>query len=688
MFIRGLLMGILWAQVSYQERLISASNIRMTLSNLGNIGNSFKGSYRTLGWPSCEYPAGSRIEHVFEGGLWVGGWVQGTPIVSTGAIDDPTGYTTGKAGFEFSADVGAPFTERSSLIDQKTYQTNAISHQDFVADFTDRYTIVPGTSIPIQNLENGPLGVDVHFESYNWNYTFANFFVILNFTLYNRSPNRWDTLYVGYWVDPVVRNVNLTPAGSGGTNFYNKGGNGYLDTLFLAYEFDAAGDVGFTDTYLGLKFLGSEYKGSFYHPRLRNDFFCNFQSWTFRDFAGPYRSPANDAEKYLKMSQSLTKRPDWNTTVTAQLRAPGNRSILVSVGPFLQVQPGDSLHVTFAIVLARKKDDGRPNVDDTPTQKTELISHAQWAQAAYNGEDANFNGILDPGEDLDGNGKLTRFLLPSPPNVPKTRYELLPGKIRIYWDDRAENSIDPITRRKDFEGYRIYKTQIGFEKQATVDILSNLQLTAQFDKENNGIGYDNGFRSIRLPTPMRFEGDPTPYVYMYEISNAASGWQYGISVTGFDEGEPPLNLPSLESSLEAGLQRVFTGTPPNKGFQNGDPYVYPNPYIEKAAWEGISQAQEDKRIQFANLPPHCEVRIYNAAGEMVYSFEHHQDAGVQDSRWFATYSDPEKVKSSGGEHAWNLLSKNGQILARGLYVFAVKDLETGQVRTGKFVLIR
>jgi hypothetical protein len=42
---------------------------------------------------------------------------------------------------------------------------------------------------------------------------------------------------------------------------------------------------------------------------------------------------------------------------------------------------------------------------------------------------------------------------------------------------------------------------------------------------------------------------------------------------------------------------------------------------------------------------------------------------------------PDRLTPSGGEHGWNLLSLSGQIIARGLYVFAVKDLDTGEVRT-------
>jgi hypothetical protein len=684
-----------WAQASFVEKQANAGNFRITVNNLGMIGNSFKGSYLVQNWPSAEFPKGSRIEHVFEGGIWIGAKKGSTIIVSTGAIDDPTGYTTGKAGFEFSAEPGAALRERSALIDQPTYDLSAISHQDFVSDFTDRYTIVPGTSIPIQNIENGPLGADVHMEVYNWNFSFANFFLIYNFTIYNRSSQVWDTTYIGYWLDAVIRNTTITPAGSGGTNFYNKGGNGYLDSLFLAYEFDATGNPGFTDTYLGLRFLGSSYKGEFLHPQRQptppTNFQVNFQSWTFRDFSGAFRSPANDAERYQKLSQSLTSRPDWASAVIPALRIPGNRSVMVSAGPFVNVQPGDSINIVFSFIFAKKVQDGRPNTEDTPTHKADLIQNARWAQTTFNGEDFNFNGQLDSGEDVNGNGRLDRYLLPSPPPIPRHRYEIEPNRITLYWDASAEEALDPISRKKDFEGYRIYKTTLGFETRDIVDVLEALRPIAQYDKPGNGKGYDNGFRAIRLAEPKYFLGDPTPYVYKYEILGVTNGWQYGIALTAFDEGEPTFNLGPLESSPAASLRRVFAGAPPNKGFQFGDPYAYPNPYYERAAWEGTSTAHEDRRIMFANLPPRAEVSIYTAAGDIVYRFLHENTnpAGMaESSRWYATYSDPEQLTPSGGEHGWNLLSQNGQIIARGLYVFAVKDLDTGEVRTGKFVIIR
>ena len=41
---------------------------------------------------------------------------------------------------------------------------------------------------------------------------------------------------------------------------YSQGGNGFIDSLNLAYCYDKNGDVGFTDSYVGQMFLGAEDK--------------------------------------------------------------------------------------------------------------------------------------------------------------------------------------------------------------------------------------------------------------------------------------------------------------------------------------------------------------------------------------------------------------------------------------------
>ncbi len=68
--------------------------------------------------------------------------------------------------------------------------------------------------------------------------------MIFNYWIKNVSNRNIDSVFVGMWTDAVVRNTNITGRPSGSA-FFNKGGDGYNDSIKLAYEFDAAGDLGF-----------------------------------------------------------------------------------------------------------------------------------------------------------------------------------------------------------------------------------------------------------------------------------------------------------------------------------------------------------------------------------------------------------------------------------------------------------
>ncbi len=54
------------------SRFTNVGNIGLTVTNFGTYGHGF-----SL-WPeqpSCEFPLGSGIEHMFDGGLWIGAFV-------------------------------------------------------------------------------------------------------------------------------------------------------------------------------------------------------------------------------------------------------------------------------------------------------------------------------------------------------------------------------------------------------------------------------------------------------------------------------------------------------------------------------------------------------------------------------------------------------------------------------------
>jgi hypothetical protein len=43
---------------------------------------------------------------------------------------------------------------------------------------------------------------------------------------------------------------------------------------------------------------------------------------------------------------------------------------------------------------------------------------------------------------------------------------------------------------------------------------------------------------------------------------------------------------------------------------------------------------------------------------------------------------------SGGMAAWDLVTRNDQGIASGLYMFSVEDLDTGEKQIGKFLVLK
>lgn len=658
------------------SKYTNVGNFGLTITNFGTYGHGF-----TL-WPqqpSAEYPLGSGIEHLFDGGLWIGAFTandslgsgrQG-PFVTTGAVDAASVSARG-GGFEYTNAPGSRVIERSSLFDSNVFSPDAVSHQDFVMLYSDtsRY-LSGGELIPDHN----PLGVEVYHESYAWDLSFANNFVIMNYWIKNISNRYLDSVYIGLWTDAVVRNTNITSPRTGGS-FYDKGGNGYSVDMKIAYEFDAIGDIGFTDSYIGIQFLGaSEQLDS-----------VNFVSWQFRNTTDPnFFAPQNDPERYNKMLGYFGGTNRFPYQITPEmLRVPSNRSVLITAGPLRNIAPGDSVNIVYAIVAA-KKFGTDPASLDTEEQKFNLFTSGEWALRAYYGEDRNRNGILDEGEDLDGDGELTRYILPTPPVNPRVKVLAENQQATIYWDKRAEDSVDPITGEKDFEGYRLYRTNAGFDLTETQDLTKALIKMAEFDSLGNDIGFNTGFSFVEMFEPVTFPGDTTKYWYKFIVENLLNGWQYVFSVTAFDSGDETFNLESLESSKLSNAVKIIPGTPAASD-ENVEIGVYPNPYYANAYWDGSSERL--RKIYFYNLPAKCEITIYTLAGDVVKRMNHDQTSNGSDLRWFQTYSKDGTQIMSGGEHAWDLITDNDQAIATGLYLFSVKDDSNGNIKTGKFLIIK
>lgn len=675
-------------------RTTSVGNLAMTITNYGTFGDGFS-QQRPVDLPSCEYPKGSGIEHAFDGGLWIGARKDnGSILVSTGAIDASSLNFTVAPGFEFttSANPSDILLERSSLLDSPFFDPRAISHQDFIADFSDSNLVIPETGDLIP--EHTPLKLAIHLETYAWNFPFADAFVIFNYTIRNTSRDTLREVYMGVMADLVVRNTRITPPRVGAP-FYQHKGIGKIDSLSMLYVYDYDGDPGYTEDglYVAMHLLGvtpPEGDRSYQKRTIAN-------AWRFRT----NETPQNDIERYERLRGGI---------ISFEGGLAQNFITMISTGPVTKLAPQQTINFVYAVVCAGKFGND-PNSRDSFQSKQNLFTNAGWAQRAYDGEDKNRNGVLDPDEDKNGNGildfgedkngngvldrsedinrngRLDRYVLPTPPSPPRVHTIVEDKRATIYWDRGAEFSIDLISEKQDFEGYRIYRSQLGADLPGR-DLLSSMTLVAEFDS-SNGLNYDTGFRAVRLDKPVFFAGDTTAYRYKFVNENLLNGWQYAYAVTAFDRGDPSENLPSLESSRLSTVKRLVPGTPVAEAStqQAGKKVsVYPNPYRGHATWDG--RLERERKIYFFNLPARCEIRIYTLAGDVVDTILHDsQSYNGLDTRWFGVYAG-ENVQFSGGEHAWDLVTTDDQALATGLYLYTVEDLKTGEIQKGKFAVIK
>ena len=251
------------------------------------------------------------------------------------------------------------------------------------------------------------------------------------------------------------------------------------------------------------------------------------------------------------------------------------------------------------------------------------------------------------------------FQLPAPPPIPPLVIETGNHSVHLSWNPTdtvdPEGYLDPNRadgESKPFEGYRVYKSTVSPNGPWT--------LLAEYDLPGNNYGNDIGLARS--------------YTENLLLNNV----EYYYSVTAFSKEDHVLNWPSLESSISANVQIATPGPAPPSTV--GEVAVVPNPYRGDTAYQNYNPAwerppptrerwlEQDRRLQFINLPSRCEIRIYTLTGEHIETLQH---------------DDPYR-----GYEDWNLTSHVGQAVASGLYVFTVKDLNNGQIQVGKFVIIK
>jgi hypothetical protein len=684
------------------DKVTSVGQLGMTVTNFGVLGNGWnKINGQVL--PSCQYKQHTsiqrdQIEHFSYAGLWIGGKVNGIPRVSTAIVDGV--FESGDEGFEFVSASGIDIRSSISSTSQDSmaqfYSPFAVSHQDFLTDFQD-YGLNSNDNNNITN--HTPLGIDVHLETYAWNFSFANAFVILNYTITNQSTEIIEDLYAGIWTDASVANMNYTSRyePGGGFTWYDNldGFDESIDesgfTRDIAYQFDGDGDNGWAESYIGVTMLGSS------TPRPHIQSYYNQWVWTNStntDYPD-YNMALDDDSRYEKLSSSVPKGTSDLFNSQGYPSKTNSWLFMLSAGPFgnqmdsdstLMLLPGESCSIAFAVVCGLWNGSG----SDSPERRSNLIVNADWAQKAYDGEDKNRNNILDNGEDLNNNGLLDRYILPEPPPIPNIAVDVGDQNVTVFWQNNAEHFVDPISREQDFEGYRIY----GARKTKGED-LSEYSLLGEFDKADglsSEIGYNSGFEFIMIQNESGEQDsiliDGNYYHYKFENSGVKNGWLNYFAVTAFDRGDPEANLGSLESSIYGNRIYVYPGVQPETEMAGWSPSVYPNPYRGQAKWDDFGS--RERMIWFQGLPQKAEIRIFTLAGDPIDILHHDENYLGSNIKNIHSHQNPE---FSGGEHAWDLITKHDQGIASGLYLFTVENLDSqsggfGTIKEGKFLVIK
>ncbi len=110
--------------------------------------------------------------------------------------------------------------------------------------------------------------------------------------------------------------------------------------------------------------------------------------------------------------------------------------------------------------------------------------------------------------------------------------------------------------------------------------------------------------------------------------------------------------------------------------------VVPNPYF--VTNRAVLSEGTDK-IFFTRLPPHCTIRIYTLAGELVHTIEHESTEPYSPD-------DRSSQGDKGGTASFELLNRYNQALASGVYIYHVEARDESDTvvgnKIGRFAIIR
>ncbi len=596
------------------------------------------------------------------------------------------------------------------------------------------------------NPDHRPLNVLIKQRSFAWGSENLNEFVGVEFEIINDGEQRLRELYLGFYSDsdagprsnPVYFDDDLVGWAAIDTTAIDPTRTGPCSSIPLrietAFMWDApdngtsivGGDV---PGVFGSLFLGHTTDDTGVRAPQRVG--LHTVAWFSR--SGQTSDPADDQERYQLMASG--------TKPAANARQPADYRYVITAGPFATLEPGESLVFQTAYVIGDGHDGFRRNA-----VTAQRVFNGIYADADRNPE-TGIDGrerclrILEPGDvirwddpcdtlaisqtikspfctwvdddcdpctGVDGNETLINWVGTVPPPAPELNTDptLDPARnpdLRVYvpaaqdrhvvlqWDNTSELRPDPFTGQDLFEGYRVWRADNWERPEGSAGPAAHEWMKIAEFRFNPEEAQEQGSRHLREITmrevPSIGVTDTGREIfpigrYRYEDRRGLiNGRNYFYAVTAFGVQERVNPITGLTEEFELGgvpnALEAESVVPRWEASGNGCDQVgvVPNPYRGGADWD-LRPADHDPtgtKIAFRNLPlERSTIRIYTLAGDLVQEGSH--DGGSGDGTWF-----------------WNLITRNGQLVVSGIYLWTVSvdsGPEAGRICRGRLVIIR
>jgi len=327
---------------------------------------------------------------------------------------------------------------------------DVVSDEDTYAVFGDYIPERNGSFIWLIGYDVQPLGVRVTQRTYSWR---IDDYLYINYKIKNMNDFPLHDVFVGYFMDNDVgdatddmigfdRDLNLGYSYDSDTEEQGWSTSaGYVGSVFVEtprkyFTADSVhtGNDGVDNDVDGLTDESDEWD---------QIGLTGFQTWIRSDlgksegFGGDVDDNETDHLKYFE----LALQDSFEVYEEAQ-----DVRQLAASGPFLQLEPGEEINITIAIVAGESLADLKENTKS--------------AVKKYQ------NGYIGP---------------ESPP-APELTVQPAHNTVYLAWDDSPEETIDPFTGEQDFAGYRVYRSETGLQ--------DDWEMLAEYDLNDDSTQYE------------------------------------------------------------------------------------------------------------------------------------------------------------------------------------------------------